>query len=107
MAWYEQWAHQAYIDETDVLLHLPSCKDPDCLIDPYICLRNCVPDFDYSAMKKQFIRELADGGCQPTDFERLCRHLGRMKASNPDRYVRLALIVRSVEMRILRPYMYD
>src|ERR1700730_7409577 len=106
MEWYEQWAHEAYIDETDVLLHLPSCNDPDCLIDPYSCLRYSEPEFDYGAAKKRFIRELDLRRCIPTHFGGLYRHLGRKKEGDPDGYVRLTLMVRSVEMRILRSYIY-
>jgi hypothetical protein len=107
MEWYEQWAHEPYIDVTDVLLHLPICNDPDCLTDPDSCLRYCVPEIDHGAAKKQFVRELDLRLCMPTHFERLYRHLGRKREVDPDGYVRLALMVRSVEMRILRPYMYD
>src|SRR5260370_7247400 len=83
MEWYEQWAHQAYVDETDVLLYIPGCKDPDCLVDPHVCLRYCVPDCDYGGTKKQLIRELLLGGGQPAHFERPFRHPGRMKEKHP------------------------
>ena len=104
MEWYEQWAHEAYIDETDVLLHLPNCSDRDCLIDPYSCLRSCVAEFDYSTATKQTIGGLNLTRCIPTHCDRLYSYVGRKKESDPDGYVRLALMVRAVQMHILRPF---